>query len=200
MFWVLVWLPPTLDTRAKDEEHRGKHSPQFFVLSAQEIYDVWKKELDEYNARRIERHLNPFVDGGHPNVTVKRVREGDFEGKWDKIISHLNGPAVPGPVQVTAAKAAEREAAKDAKPKPVTTLAYTTKTDKANSPAITKGQGRVIFDTITAHPGVTHATLCTLITPEHLKLHPPVTVDKCVASHLVKFRRFGVVETVQTPP
>ena len=88
VFWVLVQLPAPLDMPAKGEAHRGTHSPCYFVLSALEIYEVWRKEADDYRKRYLLRHGHDFKGLGVPNVTLKGVR--DFEGKWDKIISRLN--------------------------------------------------------------------------------------------------------------
>ena len=87
VFWVLVQLPAPLDTPAKDEAHRGTHSPRYFVLSAQELRDVWRKETDEFEARYILRHGRKFEGLGVPNVSLNSVLT--FESQWDKIVSRL---------------------------------------------------------------------------------------------------------------
>ncbi len=87
VFWVLVHLPAPLDTPAKDDAHRGIHSPRYFVLSAREIYEVWRKEADKFEAGYFLRHGRKFEGLGVPNVSLKGVLA--FEGQWNKIVSRL---------------------------------------------------------------------------------------------------------------
>jgi hypothetical protein len=91
VFWVLVQLPAPLDAPAQDESHRGAHSPRYFVLSAQEIYEVWRKEADEYGKGYFSRHGHKFQGLGVPNVSLDGVVA--FESRWEKIIERLGGPA-----------------------------------------------------------------------------------------------------------
>src|SRR5208282_950778 len=50
--WVFVLFPNTLDCTSIDQVHREAQVPRFFVLSRSEVYQAWKKELDDYNRRR----------------------------------------------------------------------------------------------------------------------------------------------------
>ncbi|MGH8614037.1 MAG: hypothetical protein ACREYF_18920 [Gammaproteobacteria bacterium] len=86
VFWVLVHLP-TPSQGALDEGLRGAQAPRFFVLSAREIYEVWRKEADRYLEGYRARHGRTFDGVGVPNVTLGGVL--DAEGKWDKITSRL---------------------------------------------------------------------------------------------------------------
>ncbi len=88
VFWVLVQLPAPLGAPAQDESHPCAHSPRYFVLSAQEIYKVWRKEADEYEKRYLQIHGHKFKGRGVPNVSLNGVVA--FESRWEKIISRLN--------------------------------------------------------------------------------------------------------------
>jgi len=89
VFWILVQLPVSLDGAANDEAHRGAHSPRFFVLSSQEVYDVWRKEADKYEDGYRTRHDGRKPEGiGVPNVSLPGVEA--HEGKWDKIVRYLD--------------------------------------------------------------------------------------------------------------
>lgn len=86
--WVLVNLPAPLEGVPQDEALRGAHTPRFFVLSSQEIYEIWRKEADQYLQGYLARHGRKFEGLGVPNVTLRGVL--DAEGRWDKITSRLN--------------------------------------------------------------------------------------------------------------
>jgi hypothetical protein len=87
VFWVLVHLPSPLEATAPDDAERGKHAPRYFVLSAQEVYDLWRKAADIFEKAYFDRHGRKFEGLGVPNITVTDARP--FEGKWEKITSRL---------------------------------------------------------------------------------------------------------------
>jgi hypothetical protein len=87
VFWVLVLLPPPLDAATAEEALRGKHAPRYFVFSAQEIYDVWRRAADVYETAYMTRHRRKFEGPGVPNITVEDATP--FEGQWEKITSGL---------------------------------------------------------------------------------------------------------------
>ena len=76
VFWVLVQLPPPAQP------------PRFFVLSAQEIHDIWRKDADEYGRKYEARRGHKFVGLGVPNVSLDS-RVLAREGQWDKITNRL---------------------------------------------------------------------------------------------------------------
>jgi hypothetical protein len=89
MFWVLVQLPPPLNEPGRDDAERGAHSPRYFVLSAQELHNVWREGVEKYYEAYRRKHGREFDEsGGVPNVLVRDV--STFEGRWQKITSHLN--------------------------------------------------------------------------------------------------------------
>jgi len=77
VFWVLVQLP------------LPGQPPRFFVLSGQEIYDIWRKDADEYGRKYEVKRGYKFEGLGVPNVKLD-TRVLAFEGKWDKITSRLH--------------------------------------------------------------------------------------------------------------
>ena len=87
VFWVLVQLPSPLDAAASDDLERGKHSPRYFVLSAQEVYDVWRKAADVFEKGYLRRNGRRFEGRGVPNITATDALP--FEGRWEKITSRL---------------------------------------------------------------------------------------------------------------
>jgi hypothetical protein len=86
-FWVLVQFPKALNETPDSESKRGEHSPRYFVLSAREIYRVWKKGSDSYKARYFKRHGKKYVGTEVPNVTITEVCK--YEGGWEKISARL---------------------------------------------------------------------------------------------------------------
>jgi hypothetical protein len=91
VFWVLVHLPSPLNARPTDESHRGRHSPRYFVLSAEEMLTVWKKGHDEYCDGYKARHGSEFAGIGVPTVTLEAV--ASFENRWSTIRESLEGTA-----------------------------------------------------------------------------------------------------------
>ena len=78
-----------LDEPGRDDAHRGAHSPKYFVLSAKELHSVWRKGAEKYYDAYRCKHGREFDESrGVPNVLVKDVSA--FEGRWEKITSHLN--------------------------------------------------------------------------------------------------------------
>ena len=77
VFWVLVQLPSPLDAAASDD----------LVLSAQEVYDVWRKAADVFEKGYLRRNGRRFEGRGVPNITATDALP--FEGRWEKITSRL---------------------------------------------------------------------------------------------------------------
>ena len=76
LFWVLVLLPVAHNgLPIIDEAQRGRHAPRFFVLSAEELYGVWKREARLYEERYRSRHGHPFQGLGVPNVSLEGVEQ-----------------------------------------------------------------------------------------------------------------------------
>ncbi len=76
VFWVLVYLPPS------------NQPPRFFVFSAQEIHDIWRKNMDEYELRYKAIHGHKYESRGVPNVKLDDL-VFSYEGQWDKIKNRL---------------------------------------------------------------------------------------------------------------
>lgn len=76
VFWVLVQLPPP------------DQPPRFFVLSEQEIHDIWRKDAEEYDREYETRHRRKFEGLGVPNVSLDD-RVLACEGQWEKITKRL---------------------------------------------------------------------------------------------------------------
>jgi hypothetical protein len=70
-----------------DDAQRGRHAPRFFVLLAEELYGVGKREARLYEERYRSRHGHPFQGLGVPNVSLEGVEQ--YEGQWQKIVSRL---------------------------------------------------------------------------------------------------------------
>jgi len=87
IFWVLVKFPCPLSVSPEDDCQRGKHAPRFFVLTAKELHEVWKRGADEYCARYRHKNGKDFIGRGVPNVAIKDVL--CFEAKWERILSHF---------------------------------------------------------------------------------------------------------------
>jgi hypothetical protein len=71
-----------------DDGQRGAHAPRFFVLTGQEVYQVYGERNAEYRAHYRERHGRDYEARGVPNVTLEKVLA--FEGRWDKITAALD--------------------------------------------------------------------------------------------------------------
>jgi len=87
IFWVLVKLPQPLDAPATDDSVRGRHAPRYFVLSAREMHQVWRKKAEVYRAAYRGRHGREFEGIGVPNVTLEGVAA--FENRWHTILHTL---------------------------------------------------------------------------------------------------------------
>jgi hypothetical protein len=87
MFWVLVKLPPASNDPADDDASRGRHAPRYFILSAPEMHQAWRKRADKYRAAYRGRHGHDFVGIGVPKVTLDGVAA--FEGRWRTILTAL---------------------------------------------------------------------------------------------------------------
>jgi hypothetical protein len=86
VIWVFVQFPSPLAGAPGNDGERGLHAPRYFVLTAAELYEVWKRDADKYYAAYRRRHNREFDEGsGVPNVTLDAVAQ--FEGRWEKIIS-----------------------------------------------------------------------------------------------------------------
>jgi hypothetical protein len=82
VFWVLVHLPPPLEGPAADHAERGNHTPRYFVLSAREVYELWRRSADIYEKAYFDRHGRQFEGLGVPNITVTDAEP--LEGKWGR--------------------------------------------------------------------------------------------------------------------
>ena len=88
VFWVFVRLPIPLDGSPSDDAKCGQHAPRFFVVTAEELHTVWRKETEPYLAAYHGRHGKSFDESrGVPNVSLQSVEP--YEGQWRKIISRL---------------------------------------------------------------------------------------------------------------
>ncbi len=80
VFWVLVYMP------------EPGNAPRFFVLTPQELYDVWHAAATKYEASFVAKHGHDYDGVGVPNVRQDDVLT--FEGAWDKIVNCLRLPVV----------------------------------------------------------------------------------------------------------
>jgi hypothetical protein len=76
VFWVLVQLPSP------------GQPPRFFVFSAQEMYDIWREDTDEFERSYEARRGHMFEGLGVPHVSLD-ARVLACEGKWDKVVARL---------------------------------------------------------------------------------------------------------------
>jgi hypothetical protein len=77
VFWVLVYLPPP------------NQPPKFFVFSAQEIHEIWRKNTSEFERRYEDKHGHKYDQSlGVPNVKFDDLVL-PYEGQWDKIKDRL---------------------------------------------------------------------------------------------------------------
>jgi hypothetical protein len=106
MLWILVQLPfPILDVSdtvrlpigkslnilSDDQKRwllRGFQAPRFFVLTARELYDVWRVGADEYKKRHLARNKVAYSGREVPNVPLGAVTP--FEDAWGKITKRLS--------------------------------------------------------------------------------------------------------------
>ena len=84
--WVLVHVPIPRDGVPRSGEERGKGAPRYFVLTPSELFDVFRRAADEYEAQYLARHGKKFTGRGVPNVLLSAVEK--YEGAWNSII-HL---------------------------------------------------------------------------------------------------------------
>lgn len=90
VFWVFVQFPPPLSEAVNSNEKRGVHAPRFFVLTAHELYQVWREEVAPYYAAYLAKHNRQFDETtGVPNVSLATVTP--FESKWEKILTAVSG-------------------------------------------------------------------------------------------------------------
>jgi hypothetical protein len=87
--WVLVFLPPPLDTLELDDRLRGQHAPRFFVLTAQEVESLTRAGYDKYSRRYQDRHGVPYSKPGVPVITL--VQAAEHESGWDKVRNAMQG-------------------------------------------------------------------------------------------------------------
>ncbi len=76
VFWVLVQLPAP------------GQPPGFFVFSAQEIHDIWRRERDEFEGKYESKHGRKFEGPGVPGVSLDHPVRAQKD-KWDKITNRL---------------------------------------------------------------------------------------------------------------
>jgi hypothetical protein len=76
LFWVFVLLPPP------------GQPPRFFVFSAHEIHDIWRKDTDEYRRKYELKNGRRFESFGVPGVNLEN-RVLAYENCWDKITNGL---------------------------------------------------------------------------------------------------------------
>jgi len=89
---VLVLLPEPLVDPAEDETQRQAHAPRFFVRTARELLEAYRKAAGPFLARYQTKHGKPFDERrGVPNVRLQDVER--FEGQWGKIASRLEEPS-----------------------------------------------------------------------------------------------------------
>jgi hypothetical protein len=90
VYWVFVQFPPPLSGAIKSNEERGVHAPRFFILTAHEVYQVWREEVAPYHAAYLAKHNREFDETtGVPNISLAAV--APFESRWEKIITAVNG-------------------------------------------------------------------------------------------------------------
>lgn len=80
VLWVLVYMP------------EPGNAPQFFILTPQELYDIWHADATKYESAFLAKHGHNFEEVGVPNVRQDDVLT--FEGAWDKIVNCLRLPVV----------------------------------------------------------------------------------------------------------
>lgn len=87
--WVLVLLPQQLNTRAADDEQRGRHAPRYFVLLASEIAALSRQNCDEYSDRYRSKHGSDFPrEKMVPVITVAQAQS--HESAWQKVDAALS--------------------------------------------------------------------------------------------------------------
>jgi hypothetical protein len=87
--WVLVHLPPPLESSGEDDRRRGQHAPRFFVLTATEVESLARAGHDEYSRQYQERHGVPYSQVGVPVITLDQA--GEHEARWDKVRNAIQG-------------------------------------------------------------------------------------------------------------
>jgi hypothetical protein len=90
VFWVFVLFPAAPDGTSADDAQRRAEAPRFFVLSRKEVYEAFRKGVDDFNQRRKDRGKGPFEGLGVPGVRLDDIKS--HEGKWQKITSRLQSP------------------------------------------------------------------------------------------------------------
>ena len=92
VIWVFVQFPSPLSGAPRSDSERGQHAPRFFVLTAAELYEAWRKEVAPYLAAYRRKHNREFDESrGVPNISLAAVER--FEGMWEKVIAAI-GTAV----------------------------------------------------------------------------------------------------------
>jgi hypothetical protein len=80
-------VPPPLSGPPRSNEERGEGAPRFFILTAGELYKVFLRSADEYEATYLAKHGKKFTGKGVPNVALAAVEK--YEGAWDSILKLL---------------------------------------------------------------------------------------------------------------
>ena len=88
VIWVFVQFPSPLSGAPRSDSERGQHAPRFFVLTAAELYEAWRKEVAPYHAAYRRKHNREFDESrGVPNISLAAVER--FEGMWEKVTAAI---------------------------------------------------------------------------------------------------------------
>jgi hypothetical protein len=88
LIWVLVRLPEPISTGPPcDDAMRGRHAPQFFIFTSQELGTIVGARDQWYRQRFLEQHGREFTGVGVPKMFLEEAMP--YENCWDTILASV---------------------------------------------------------------------------------------------------------------